>query len=396
MEIRKIRPEEKILETMLCNIVYVWQESEGFRAKLENPLEHSEGYEKVWAGFDGAGKMCAVTTVNNHQVRFNGHTAHMGGVGAVGTLPEARKGGYIRRIFERILPVMLEEGKVFSYLYPFSYQFYRKFGYELCYTPNRITVPMTFFGEYPFPDGMDQYFPGTDISELMSVYNEFIKDKNLPLVRDEAFFRRRADKDPYSTRHYAYLHRDKSGKADAYLLFQSVGGIEDRELKVRELIWNSPQALHAMFGFIAQLGAEFTTLTWDAPSSVNLPSLFSAGFDYKVETPPHGMNRILNLKRAFEMMPAPKTPGRVTIGVTDDALPVNSGTYTVEWDGTVTLKPSSGACDMETDIQTLTQLVTGFLSVDQVRLKRSAVINGGAESLRELFVRRDLYIADYF
>jgi predicted acetyltransferase len=384
---------------MVANISYVLKDADGFEERLENPLDHSEGYEKVWGGFDKTGKMCAITTVNNHKVRFNGHTVDMGGVGAVATLPEARSGGYIRGIFEKILPAMLEEGKVFSFLYPFSYPFYRKFGYELCYMPNRAGIPMKYFREYPFPGGMEQYIPGPggDISEIMAVYHEFIKDMNLPLVRDEAAMRKRTDKCPYTTGHYAYLHRDKGGKADAYLLFYAVGGIEDRELRVKELAWTSPEALHAIFGFIGQLGAEFPELKWDAPPSVNLHALFAVGFDFSIETPPYGMNRIINIRRSLEMLKAPRASGRVTLRVADDALPVNSGSYSVEWEGgAVTVKTASGECDLETDIQSLTQLVTGFLSVGGARLKRSVVIRGREEALSEIFAPKDLYIADYF
>jgi predicted acetyltransferase len=395
MEIRKIRPEENIRQAMIVNIAFLLKDSDGFEERLKNPLEHSEGYEKVWGGFDGTGKMCAITTVNDYRVRFNGHTVDMGGVGAVGTLPEARKGGYVRNIFEKILPVMQEDGKVFSFLHPFSYPFYRKFGYELCYMPNRAAIPMKYFREYPFPDGMEQYFPGGCISELSTVYHEFVKDKNLPLIRDEAHFRRRIDKDPYMTQFYTYFHRDEKGRADAYLTYYTEGGIEDRELRVKDMAWTSPEALRAIFGFIGGLGA-FYTFKWDAPPSLNLPSLFTEAFDFTIENPPWGMNRILNLRRALEMLRVPEKPGRVTIRVTDDNLPSNSGAYSLEWDGAVSVKPASGGCDLETDIQTLTQLVTGFLSIDAARLKRTVDINGREKSLREIFVPGDLYIADYF
>jgi predicted acetyltransferase len=396
MEIRKIKPEENIRQAMIVNTAFLLKDADGFEERLKNPLEHTEGYEKVWGGFDTAGKLCAVTTVNDYRTRFNGHTVEMGGVGAVGTLPESRKGGYVRKIFEKILPAMLEDGKIFSYLHPFSYPFYRKFGYELCYQPNRATIPMKYFREYPFPDGMEQYFPGSDISDISAVYHEFVKNKNLPLVRDEAHFRRRMDKDPYMTDFYTYLHRDKDGKADAYIFFFSDGGIEDRELRVKDFAWTTPEAFCAMLGFIGGLGA-FMTFKWDAPPSVNLASIFTEAFDFTIENPPWGMNRILNLPRALELLVPPEKNGRVTVSVTDAHLPSNSGAYSIEWEsGAVSVKRASDFANLETDIQTLTQLVTGFLSIDQVRLKRTAVINGQDDALRAVFAPKELYLADYF
>ncbi|MDR0325828.1 MAG: GNAT family N-acetyltransferase [Oscillospiraceae bacterium] len=398
MEIRKIKPEEKVAASLLQDMVYLSEGPEDYAKQLQNPLEHSEGYENIWAGFDGTGKMCSVTGVFDYRVRFDGHMADMGGIGGVATLAEARNAGYVRETFAKILPVMREEGKVFSYLYPFSFGFYRKFGYELCYAPARATIPMDFFREYPFPGGMTQYHPGGDIAPLMAVYEAFIRDKNLPIVRDTEAMREWADKDPYRTKHYAYLHRDGHGSPDAYLLFRVDEEDGDRILHVRELAWVSPGGLRAVFGFIGGLGPEFETLRWDAPRGIDLPALFKDGFDIKIQITPYGMNRIVDVRRALELMRAPKQPGRAVIRVTDTALPSNDGTYAVEWEnGAVSsVKPSGLEPDLDTDIQTLTQLVTGYLTVDQAKLKRGVAVLGGEATLRALFVHKELYIAEFF
>ena len=139
------------------------------------------------------------------------------------------------------------------------------------------------------------------------------------------------------------------------------------------------------------------TFKWDAPPSVNIASMFTEAFDFTIENPPWGMNRILNLPRALELLVPPEKPGRVTVSVTDDHLPSNSGTHSIEWEGgAVSVKRASGPPDLETDIQTLTQLVTGFLSIDQVQMKRTAIVNGQEDALRGIFAPKELYLADYF
>jgi predicted acetyltransferase len=391
MELRKIRPEEMVSAELLRSMAYLNAETEDYKKRLTDPLEHSGGYENVWAVFEG-GKMCSVTGVLDFRVRFEGHNVPMGGISGIATLAESRGRGHVRRTFEAILSAMREEGKVFSFLIPFSFDFYRKFGYELCYTPNRAVIPMYLFNDYPMPERVEQVFPGSDVAGLLEIYNTFIREKNLPLVRDAEAMRKRAGHDPYTSRHYVYLHKD------AYMLCNAKDGEDGRILNVREMAWVSPEGLRAMFGLIGGLSPEFESLQWDAPDGIVLPALFGDGTEVQISRPAYGMNRIINVRGALQLMKAPKQPGRVKLRVTDDTLPANSGTYTVEWEnGKVTLvNPESGAADLETDIQTLTQLVTGFLTPDEARLKRGVTVHGNDKALKELFVRRNLYIAEYF
>jgi predicted acetyltransferase len=383
---------------LLQDLVYLSAAPEDYNEKLKNPLEHSEGYETMWAGFDGSGKMCSVAGVIDYKTRFDGHTADMGGAAGVATLAEARFGGYVRKIFEKALPAMYEEGKIFSFLYPFDFSFYRKFGYELCYSANRLTIPMYLFKEFKYAGGFEQYFPGGDIAGLTDVYNAFIEDKNLALVRDEGAMRERIDKDPYTERRGVYMHRDTDGRAAAYIAFDAEDGDGGREMNVREIAWTSAGAFHAVLGFIGALAPEFASLKWDAPRGLDMASFFADPMDIKISNPPGGMNRIVNVRRAFGLMAAPEQPGRAVISVTDASLPVNGGVYELEWDkGAVrSVKLTKGQADMDADVQTLAQLVTGYLQPEQAVLRRGAVINGNRAALRGLFTRKDLYIAEHF
>lgn len=399
MEIRKIKPEEKILQSLVSTIVFLGDEPEEYKEWLKNPLEHSDGYENVWAGFDDAGKMCSSMVVHDYKIRFDGHTVGMGGVGGVATLPECRKGGYIRHIFEKALPDMKERGMVFSFLYPFSFAFYRKFGYELCYTPNCVSVPMSFFRAYPFPDHVSLYMPGDDLAPFAEVYDSFSRNLNLAFVRDHASWERMLEKDPYVTRHYAYLHRDGDGRPDAYLLFKAdLGhGDEGNTLRVKELAWTGTAALHAMFGFLGGLDSQFEHLRWNAPGGLNIHALFSEGYEINARRPACGMNRIVDVRRALELLQAPACTGRAVIGVFDKFMSFNTGHYALEWDaGKLTVKPTDRTADLETDVETLAQLVTGFLTPDEARYRRGVAISGNEASLRALFTHKDLYVMERF
>ena len=399
MEIRKIKPEENVLASLVDTIVFL-EEKEDYKEQLENPADHSEGYENTWAGFNDAGKICSVLSVYGYEIRFDGHTVGMGGIAGVGTLPEARNSGYIRRIFEKALPAMKEEGKVVSFLYPSSFEFYRKFGYELCYAPNRVTIPMDSFRGYPFPRGITQYFPGDDIAGFVDVYDRFIRDKNFAVVRDAEAMKERLDKDPYTEKHYAYLHRDADSRADSYIFFHAEDEDDDERIfNVIEMAWTSVSGLRAIFGFIGGLAPEFGNLKWDAPRSINIAALFPNCYDIEANLPAYGMCRVVDVPRALELMKAPEQPGRAVIRVTDKIIQSNDGVYSIEWENgavsSVKRTDNNKESDLTVDIETFTQLVTGFLSIDEAKYKPAAICRHEL-SVRALFPHKNMYIAEWF
>ena len=73
--------------------------------------------------------------IHSFDVWFDGSLVKATGVGGVATLPESRGSGGIRKIFEALMPEWYRDGVTFSVLYPFSHEFYRQFGYELCQNP---------------------------------------------------------------------------------------------------------------------------------------------------------------------------------------------------------------------------------------------------------------------
>ena len=423
MEIRKIKSAERIYSSFIGSVSYLGKMSAEYIKKLKNPAQDDGERENIWGGFDETGKLCSRLVLCDYDVRFDFHVAKLCGVAGVATLPEHRNGGYVREMFKQILPEMKERGYIFSYLYPFSYAFYRKFGYELCYSPNAVTIPTSFFNDFPFPDNVSMYEPegtgGNDgsspgangavsnltadktcsVSDFMSVYDTFAAGKNLSVVRDRSAWEDIINKDPYTTCRYAYLHRDESGAPDSYLLFNADSFAYDKKntFRVTETAWSTPVGMRAIFGFIKTYAPQFVELKWESPSGFDVRVYFPECADIKIERPACGMNRIVNVPAALSMLKTPDKPGGAAIKITDEMIPSNSGTYKIEWDnGTVSTGLTDKTSDFETDIQTLTQLVTGFINFDAASLKNGVIVNGNVENLRALFPCKDMYLWEKF
>ncbi|MDR2952322.1 MAG: GNAT family N-acetyltransferase, partial [Treponema sp.] len=137
-EIRRLAPEDLLQLYKMHTVVYNRRKD---YSKEENqkpdPLEHPANW--AWGAFE-KGKLLAGMFEIEYLMRFDGQSVKMSGIGGVGTLPEARKGGLVRRIFEKLLPEAYEKGALFSTLTPFSHDFYRKFGYEIACARRKLSI----------------------------------------------------------------------------------------------------------------------------------------------------------------------------------------------------------------------------------------------------------------
>ena len=139
MIIRKIRPEELKRTYELFGIAFEfsadWSKSpmEIYEEVKSNPKSREDAcWGERWAAFkDDNSTMMSYFIAQPFPVQFDGNTYTMTGIGGVASLPQYRRQGGIRGCFEAALPAMYQDGHAFSYLYPFSTAYYRKFGYEM-------------------------------------------------------------------------------------------------------------------------------------------------------------------------------------------------------------------------------------------------------------------------
>ena len=129
MIVRRLKKEDLLDASRIRAISFHGKLNEEETAKrLENTPD--DQMHQHWGCFDEDGTMMACIINNDFAVHFDGRLVKMGGIGGVATLPEYRYGGAVKETLRAILKDARENGEVFSSLYPFSHEFYRKAGYE--------------------------------------------------------------------------------------------------------------------------------------------------------------------------------------------------------------------------------------------------------------------------
>ena len=399
MEIRKLKPEENVHYKLMSAICFTKHMSPEDRyAWLKEPEKHADGYEHAWGAFDDSGRLISCMLVVPAQIMINGSPVKVGLICGVTTLPEARNARCVRKMFDIVIPLMKQEGMVFSLLYPFSLPFYRKFNYEHAFVRRQARFPISELAKYPYPDGMKVHDKGGPWADFAKVYEVFTQNKNLSMVRGEKEWEKLLNRDPHQKKEFTYIHYNDQNQPDGYVLYN--GAFNDSNvytLNIRELAWTDNTGLHAMLGFIHGLRSEYSEVTWPMASDIDVFSLLDNAWEIHLGYDAVVMNRILDVPAALDLIKAPSGKGSVVVKLTDKFLESNTGTYMASWENaSIKIEKTSQAPDMELDIETLTQLVTGYITPAQAAYRQGVAIHSKMEELSALFPLKTLYLMEHF
>lgn len=365
------------------------------REELRAPLLYD-----AWGVFDEDGYMGAAMVNRHYTVEFDGKGVPASGIGGVCSMPEFRSKGGIRAIFHRILQEEWKNGCVFSYLFPFSYPYYRKFGYELLHVADRYEVPLDALEGFTC-DCPVRLCENTGPNEDMCrVYEQFYHGKNLSVHRGNLHWRD-SQGDPYKDRCYKYVFYDGQKNPRAYLVFRPVqpenGG--RRVVSVDDLAFLAPEDFYQMLGFLYRLRAQYGSVSLILPAEIPITAMIPDSRAVKHIPSCHGQLRVVNVQKALEAMRCPKECGSAVIAVEDPFLQENTGTYLLTFaDG----KALSVACapklepDIRLSIQRFSQLVTGYLNLAETAYISDVEVFKNREVLEKLFIHKPIYFRDHF
>jgi predicted acetyltransferase len=401
IEIRRMETDDLLQFYRVHTIVYNQRRdySKEENQKI-NPLDHPADW--AWGAFDGK-KLLAGMYEIEYLMRFDGHSVKMSGIGGVGTLPEARKGGHIRRIFEKLLPQAYEKGVIFSNLTPFSHDFYRKFGYEIACNRNKISISTGDLSQIKPYGEFVHILPGDDTSLLAQIHSAYIENINHGIHRDywqdNRMWKRFTREDPCATGTYLYLWKDENGIARSYIQYKDVLEDGDHNMSVTELAFIDMKGLYGALGIVSGLSAQFENFKWLMPTFIDPFDFIGDAWSVEQEIRPRDMTRVVNVKTALELMRRPCGEGEYVIEVKDENISANSGKYLVQFgaDGTK-VSMSKKDADLSCDILTLSQLVTGYRTLENALYSRreGLIVHGNLETLKRVFTRRPQHVTEYF
>ena len=395
MLVRPITKEEQLTSARLFSIAFESPlDPHNLTPFAENPV--------IWAAFDDAsGDMMSTIYVTDYQVRFDGGTYRMGGVGGVASLPQYRRAGGVRACFASALPAMYREGYVFSYLYPFSTAYYRKFGYENCVQRFQAVIelrqlhPEEFSGTFRLAAGGDAL-----LSAVRTVDAVWESRYNMMLQHTEADYRWLLEADPAAKQEFIYAALSEAGEPLGYAAFKKQDEPDGRNLICSRFRFLGRKGFAALMSLFSRLASDhrYVKLLLPADTAIQylLPEWSLGAVRWELQSA--GMVRVVNARAAL-LAARYRGSGSVVLRLYDAMIPENDGCFAIRFEAgrAVSVESSCAVPDAALPISTFSALLCGVCGFAGARQFLSGIeIFRETAPLNQIFFRKPLFISDYF
>ncbi|MBD2848198.1 GNAT family N-acetyltransferase, partial [Paenibacillus sp. IB182496] len=401
VEIRNARAEEWELFLALGQYAFQYELSEADQEDWKRRFESLH----VWGAFEGESLQAMLIVIPLHMY-LQGQSVEMGGVASVATWPEQRRNGAVKRLIQQALQHMRSEGQAWSMLAPFSYGFYRKYGWEMLTEHRTYTLAKTQLPQPQDVGGRVERRPvlnGALAKELSPLYEAYASRYNGTLQRtlewwETSVFKRKSGQ--------AAIYYNEANEPRGYVVY----ACKNRNLHVHELVALDEQARRGIWRFLSNHDSMINHLYWSAPMDDRLPAqLPDPRIGQSIE--PYFMVRIVDVMGALSDYPFETVSGAssvrcIRLTIEDATCAWNQGVFELTPEAAGSVRVSRASADetdglngvsLACDIQTLSVMMSGYLR--PFELYRMLRLQGDEEAVRmleQLIPARPTGMLDFF
>lgn len=328
----------------------------------------------IWGYMDGE-RIAAKLHLIPLSIFINNKSFKMGGVSSVATWPEYRRKGMVKQLLFHALTYMKETGQTISFLHPFSFTFYRQYGWEHTFNLKRYSIPVgKMAGSWQGKGYVRR--SELDVSLLNSIYTDYAKQFTGTVIRDEKWWEQRTFK---QVEQIAIAYNENN-EPEGYIHYH----VQDREMVVKELAYRTVNGWHLLLEFIANHDSMVETIKMTVPEKDPLSELVHEP-DFNQQIEPYFMARIVDVQaflKEYSFEKAVTENQSVILSVDDPFFPDNEGVYHLCQNGKGVSVTHVKAKDhdktaVSCSIQQLTSMLLGYKR--PLELYRLDLI-GGAEA----------------
>lgn len=391
-ELRALTPEDAYTNRLLMNHAF----GRGAVVPPPNPEDPPREMNNTWGVFEN-GKLRASLAIAPFLVHWGPSLVlPMGGIAGVATFVDARGQGYVNQLLRHSLETMRTAGQVVSALYPFSWAFYRRFGWDWVGEKRNIKLPLSVLRAAP--EGREvQDITGEGAQErTASACTRYARNYRGIFTTETRRWGRALGHDEGRTT-YVYFH----DPSESYLLWRYESKAE--EGTVREFITNTPGGDRALLSLLHYFGTQCETASLTVPSDSSLWS-HVMHWDLSTKIEPVFSGRVVDFAAAMTRLELPPdTPnGTLTFQLEDEHAPWNTGTWRIIVEGgrvhaTIQVGGLEEA-DVTADIQAISQAFWGTPDLTALRRAgRLTVTNEpGFALLSRLLPSTPVFSLDHF
>ncbi len=368
MEVRRVAGDDikraSEISTIAFNVeVGSWAEEWYF-------LEKTTGPNAIWGVFEGA-QMVAACVAPPQQVWFGDNLTEGAYVGGVATHPEHRRKGYAEAMMREVARWQRASGRLISYLWPFSYRYYRKLGWEMAGDSIRISAPRKTVASWERNyETRDLLI--SDMPDLITLWTEFANKYNGCGVRSWERWVRTIT----SRREFSFEPQDtlflKGTRAFGCWMDGEIAGYAqwaipeapNTELSILEIAFTNVTAARCLISAAAETSPSVDTVSWETAMDGPLHLMTNEATDFTRAVAPGFSGRVLDPERFLQSMTwVMEARGNLSLKIHDPVFGETKVNLDIE-SGRSTVSKHEGQ-QLECSTQTLTQVATGYLTPEQ-------------------------------
>ena len=394
MIVRKVTPAENERVNQLFAIAFEM-------APGQEPFIGVDPAITTWAAFDGE-HMTSTLSESFFHINFDGHACKMGGMGGAASLPQYRRHGGIRGCFEASLRDQYDKGYDFSYLYPFSTAYYRRYGYERCIQHMLVTVDLGLLritdteGHFCMTEAADPH------TEAIKAVNQVWEQKyNMMVIHDDSFYDWTKKVAPARDLNFTYVYYSKDGSPKAYTTFHMENQPDGRNLQCSRFFFTDAEGFMGLMQIFKSMSSDHRFVKFTLPYGQGLEYLmpeWSMGAAYWTVNNNAGMVRVINVPSVLKKA-AYHGSGEVSLEIEDKQIAENNGIFTVVFEKgkAVSVEKTEKAADMKLSMPAFSALISGA-----VDLQTALDFIPGTQCLTDskapwqVFRKKPVMIVDYF
>ncbi|MCF6136974.1 GNAT family N-acetyltransferase [Pseudalkalibacillus berkeleyi] len=321
MEIRTIEESEFRDFLKMGEFAFQYKLSEEAISKRKTFMRLND----CWALFEN-GEMASKLTIHPMEIWLGGKVMPMGGIAGVATWPEQRRKGFVKALMKKALEQMKIKGQYVSMLHPFSFSFYRKYGWEMTHTTIKYEIKTDQLPRLSSQSNGSIERIKKESDRLDQIYNRMACKYSGMLKRTDDWW------------HYSILdnesdmiavYKDGDGVDQGYMIYK----VKENHMVIDEWVSLTNEAKLNMLDFVSKHDSMMNKITIHAPVDESFAFLMA---DPKInqEVNSYFMSRIVDVKSFLEEYPfkVEKLNQPIILQVVDSFAEWNNGIFIIRID----------------------------------------------------------------
>lgn len=331
---------------------------------LKELSNHQKNEEKLFGVFEDK-KLISGLVLFDYNMKLRENMVKMGGIGFVCSRNDSRGKKSIKFLLEKTVEYMKENDYIVSALYPFSLEFYRKYGWEMFQNSKIFKISTGDIVKSKLNDdyGYEEVRIITD--DIQKFYNNYAaQNHNFCLKSQKSWdnFMTFQWKTLISRGVIKFTHRDE---IKGLILYSYYEGDDNKPVyNIYNFIYEDINAKKLMFNYLAGLSKQISEVQVFLPNDFVLWPHVNERYKTK-EGLVSPMIRVIDIDKLNGL----KTNGpdmNVNIEIEDKQAPWNNGIYNLKViDGEIQITGAEEA-DITMNIGTFSSIISGFTNIEEM------------------------------